>query len=238
MAAEIQQSLQAEPLYSGPTCELAAVSLPCRTIGGDFFDYLELADGRLSLALGDVAGKGPPAALLATSFQSAFVAHAAVGNDPADTTRSINAAMLRRPIEARFATMFHGVLDGQGRLSYCNAGHEPPLVIGPDGLRWLGVGGPVLGLFNVVPYESETIQLSPDDLVVICSDGVTEAMNTDGEWFSRQRVVDAIEGCADRKPEAVLDVLLSAVRTFAQGAVQTDDLTAMILRYRSEVTIK
>jgi len=233
MAAEIQQSLQAEPLYTGPTCELAAVSLPCRTIGGDFFDYIELEDGRLSFALGDVAGKGPPAALLAANLQSKFVAHASVGNNPADTTRNINAALLRRPIEARFATMFHGVLDGQGRLSYCNAGHEPPIVIGPRGVRWLNVGGPVLGLFKVASYESETVQLSPDDLVVICSDGVTEAMSANGEEFSRHRIIDAISQSGDRKPEAVLDILLSAVRSFSQGGLQADDLTAMILKYRS-----
>jgi phosphoserine phosphatase RsbU/P len=234
MAAEIQQSLQAEPLYAGPTCDLAAVSLPCRTIGGDFFDYIEMGDGRLSFALGDVAGKGPPAALLAAALQSNFVAHASVGDDPAETTSSINAALLRRPIEARFATMFHGVLDGQGRLSYCNAGHEPPLVIGPRGLRWLNVGGPVLGLFKVALYSSETVQLSPDDLVVICSDGVTEATSANGEEFSRSRVIDAISQCADRKPEAVLDSLLSAVRSFSHGGLQADDLTAMILRYRPD----
>jgi len=107
------------------------------------------------------------------------------------------------------------------------------MVIGPRGVRWLNVGGPVLGLFKVASYESETVQLSPDDLVVICSDGVTEAMNANGEEFSRNRVIDAISQSGDRKPEAVLDILLGAVRSFSQGGMQADDLTAMILRYRS-----
>jgi sigma-B regulation protein RsbU (phosphoserine phosphatase) len=232
MAAVIQQSLQADPLYAGPICDLAAVSLPCRTIGGDFFDYLELSDGCLTFALGDVAGKGPPAAVLAAALQSNFVAHASVGNDPAQTTASINAALLRRPIEARFATMFHGVLHANGQLSYCNAGHEPPLVVGPEGVRWLEVGGPVLGLFRVAQYEWDTVHLSANDLVVICSDGVTEATNRSGEEFGRTRIAEIVSTCSTQKPEAVLDVLLGAVRAFTQGAAQADDLTAMILRYR------
>lgn len=232
VAAQIQQSLQAEPLYAGPTCDLAAVSLPCRTIGGDFFDYLELADGRLTFALGDVAGKGPPAAVLAAALQSNFVAHASVGNDPAQTTAGINAALLRRPIEARFATMFHGVLHPNGQLSYCNAGHEPPLVIGPDGIRWLTAGGPVLGLFGVAQYEWDTVQLSANDVVVICSDGVTEATDSSGDEFGRGRIAETVAACATQNPETVLDVLLGAVRTFTQGGAQSDDLTAMILRYK------
>jgi len=232
MAAEIQQSLQAEPLYAGPTCDLAAVSLPCRTIGGDFFDYLELDDGRLSFALGDVAGKGPPAAVLAAALQSNFVAHASVGRDPAQTTGNINTALLRRPIEARFATMFHGVLDANGQLSYCNAGQEPPLLIGRNHTRWLDVGGPVLGLFSLAPYEWETVQLSPDDLIVICSDGVTEAASPSGEEFGRARIAETVALCSTQKPEAVLDILLAAVRAFTQGAAQADDLTVMILKYR------
>jgi phosphoserine phosphatase RsbU/P len=232
IAAEIQRSLLAEPQWSGPAFDLAAVSIPCRTIGGDFFDYLELGDDRLTFALGDVAGKGPPAALLAAALQSNFVAHASLGSDPAQTTANINNALLRRPIEARFATLFHGVLSRDGRLSYCNAGHEPPVVIGKDEVRNLDVGGPVLGLLTLAKYSAETIELAPNDLVVICSDGVTEAMNSVGSEFGRTRIVEAVLQSPDRKPEAVLDRLLASIRSFSQGTPQADDLTAMVLRYR------
>lgn len=234
LAAEIQRLLLAEPIYAGPICDLAAVSIPCRTIGGDFFDYMAFGGERLAFALGDVAGKGPPAALLAVALQSNFVAHASVSSDPAQTTANINTALLRRPIEARFATMFHGVVTQDGRLSYCNAGHEPPLVIGDSGVQLLEIGGPVLGLLNAASYTAETIQLSAGDLVVICSDGVTEAMNANGDEFGRARIVEAISQSADRGPEAVLDALLGAVRAFAEGAPQSDDLTAMILRYKPQ----
>jgi sigma-B regulation protein RsbU (phosphoserine phosphatase) len=234
VAADMQRSLLPAPAFAGERCDLAAVSIPCRTIGGDFYDYLELADGRLSFALGDVAGKGPPAALLAAAVQSHFVAQASIGSDPAPTTGRINTALLRRPIEARFATMFHGVLTKDGRLSCCNAGQEPPLVVGRHGLMWLEAGGPVLGLLTVERYESETVQLKPNDLVVVYSDGVTEAMNVAGEEFGRERLADAIARGHGTKPEAVLERLVDAVRTFSRGAPQADDITVLILRYRGE----
>ena len=106
---------------------------PCRTVGGDFYDYVDLARERLGFALGDVAGKGPPAALLAATVQSNFVAQAPMVAIPATRSRRINNALLRRAIEARFATMFHGVLMRDGQLHSCNAGQEPPLVLRADG---------------------------------------------------------------------------------------------------------
>jgi len=232
IAADIQRSLLAPPAFSGDCCDLAAVSIPCRTVGGDFYDYLELADGSLAFAVGDVAGKGPPAALLAAAVQSNFVAQASIGTDPGQTTARVNAALLRRPIEARFATMFHGVLFRDGRLSYSNAGQEPPLMISGSGLTWLERGGPVLGLLAVQGYESETVHLKPNDLVVVYSDGVTDAANLGGETFERQGVVEVVRRGHGLKPEAMLEQLLDAVRKFSQGAPQADDITVLILRYR------
>jgi phosphoserine phosphatase RsbU/P len=234
LAAEIQRSLLGAPAFSGERFDLAAAAIPCRTIGGDFYDYLELGDGSLAFALGDVAGKGPPAALLAAVVQSNFIAQASVGTDPGQTTARVNTAMLRRPIEARFATMFHGVLTRDGRLSYCNAGQEPAIVVGRDGVVWLEVGGPVLGLLTVEGYECETVQLKPDDLVVVYSDGVTEAANVGGDEFGRERLVEAITCGHGTKPEMLLERVLDAVRTFSRDAPQADDITALILRYRGE----
>jgi serine phosphatase RsbU (regulator of sigma subunit)/pSer/pThr/pTyr-binding forkhead associated (FHA) protein len=235
VAAEIQRSLLAQPMFSGTMCDVAAISVPCRTIGGDFFDYFETADLLFTFALADVAGKGPPAALLAAALQSNFAAYASIGGDPARTIASINAALLRRPIDARFATMFHGVLAGDGRLTYCNAGHEPPFVVRANDRRrvlWLKEGGPIVGLFPVATYEFETVTLAPNDLVVVFSDGVTDATNAAGDEFGRARVADVVLECRDRKPEAVLEQLLGAVRAFAHDAPQSDDMTAMVVRYR------
>jgi sigma-B regulation protein RsbU (phosphoserine phosphatase) len=144
--------------------------------------------------------------------------------------------MLRRPIEARFATMFHGVLTSDGRLSYCNAGQEPAIVVGRDEVVWLEVGGPVLGLFTVDGYACETVQLKPDDLVIVYSDGVTEATNVGGDEFGRERLVESIAGGHGTKPEALLERVLDAVRTFSRDAPQADDITVLILRYRRSAT--
>jgi serine phosphatase RsbU (regulator of sigma subunit)/pSer/pThr/pTyr-binding forkhead associated (FHA) protein len=231
IAAEIQQALLPEPNYDGPSCDVAAASVPCRTVGGDFYDYLEVDEGQFGFALGDVAGKGPPAAILAAVVQSNFAAQAPIGRDPAQTMGRINTALLRRAIEARFATMSYCVLGSDGSLRSCNAGQEPPLVIGADGVQWLETGGPVLGLLDGIGYEFETVRLQKGDVVVVCSDGVTEARDVNGEEFGRGRLLEAVATCHDQQADVVLERLLAAVSRFSAGAPQADDITVLALRY-------
>ena len=232
VAADIQRALLPEPSYVGPVADLAASTVPCRTIGGDFFDYLELPDRGLAFVAGDVAGKGPPAALLAATLQSHFVAHAQVAGEPADTVARINKALLRRAIEARFATMFYGLVGSDGVLRYCNAGQEPPAHVRRDGVDWLEIGGPVVGLLDFATYEAGAAPLAPGDLIVVCSDGVTEARSVTGEEFGRDRVAAALVGVHGLSADAVLDRITSAVRQFSLGAAQSDDITALVLRYK------
>ena len=167
-------------------------------------------------------------------MQSNFIAQAPVSADPADTLTRVNNALLRRAIEARFATMFHGVVDVTGHLSYSNGGQEPPLVLKRDGISWLEAGGPVLGLLPGATYEFDSVTLDPGDLVVICSDGVTEARNAAGDEFGRERLIEAMSGCHGGKPDAVLERLFEAVRVFSQGTPQGDDITGLVLRYRGQ----
>ena len=231
VAAEIQRALLPEPKYEAPGLDLAAVTVPCRTIGGDFYDYLDVGEGRFGFTLGDVSGKGPPAALLAAAVQSIFAAQAALGGNPAETMTRINRALLRRAIEARFATMFYGVLWSDGRLSYCNAGHESPIIVGRT-QRSLDTGGVVLGLFDNAKYEVETVQLEPGDTIVVFSDGVSEARNHADEELGRERLVTALASVRSISSDATLEKLLAAVRDFTAGAPQADDVTALVLRYR------
>jgi serine phosphatase RsbU (regulator of sigma subunit) len=231
LASQIQQALLPLAKKEGGFYEAMGASIACRAIGGDFFDYFDYPDGSFGFALGDVSGKGPPAALLMAVLQGMMSAHAFTLSQPRDTLHHVNAALLARRLESRFATAFFGVMTRDGRLTYSNAGHNPPLLFSADSVRRLEQGGTPLGLFPRTSYDQETVQLTPGDLVVTFSDGVSEALSLTGEEFEEARIRATIETTLADPAETVLQTLLAAVKTFSQGAVQNDDVTAMVVRY-------
>jgi sigma-B regulation protein RsbU (phosphoserine phosphatase) len=231
LAAEIQRALMPQAVRSGGHFEVAAASIPCRAIGGDFFDYYNLAGGELGFVLGDVAGKGPSAALLTAMIQGMFATQVGVASSPAGLVASVNDSLIRRGLQSRFATVMYGALSGDGQLTYCNAGHNPPILFARNGVKRLETGGLILGLFEQATYDQETVTLDPGDVLVVYSDGVTEALNADGQEFGDERLLDCIQKDLDASPAELLDRLLSAVRGFAAGAAQHDDITALVLRY-------
>jgi len=231
IAAEIQQALLPKAAPTGACFRAAAASLPCRSIGGDFYDYADTGDGSLVFTLGDVAGKGPPAALLSAMMQGIFAAQAATSDGPSATVARMNLALHRRRIESRFVTVMYGVLAADGRVSYCNAGHNPPLIIGSSGVRRLERGGTIVGLFEGAAYEEETVQLTSGDWLVIFSDGISEAMSASGDEYGEARIIACIQRNATLDPSRLLDALFNDVRDFAQGEPQGDDITAMVIRY-------
>ena len=238
IASQIQQALLPAPRRQGAFFEAASCSIPCREIGGDFFDYLDFPDGCFGFAVGDIAGKGTPAALMTAVVQGIFSGQAAAIQDPAETMARVNRGLLSRGIDARFATAFYGVLGPDGRLAYCNAGHNPPFVFSPSGVRRLTTGGLILGLFDHATYEQDMVQLDAGDTVVAFSDGVSEALNTAGEEFGDDRIAETVTPLLAAPPQAVLDALLAAVKAFAGSARQNDDVTAMVLRYRPTPYVK
>jgi sigma-B regulation protein RsbU (phosphoserine phosphatase) len=234
IAAEIQQALLPKAGRVGSYFRAAAASLPCRSIGGDFYDYVDMPGGSLGFALGDVAGKGPPAALLSAMMQGIFAAQAASSDGPSQTIARVNLALYRRGIESRFVTLMYGVLDPDGRLIYCNAGHNPPLIISSTGtgtLRRLDRGGPIVGLFESATYEDEAVKLNSGDWLIVFSDGISEALSAEGEEYGEARIVSCVEDNVSLEPQRLLEALFSNVREFAKGAAQSDDITAMVLRF-------
>ena len=143
----------------------------------------------------------------------------------------VNRALLARSVESRFATIFFGVVTPDGRLTYCNAGHNPPLLLTSSGLRRLETGGMIVGLFPHASYEQETVQLSYGDLLTMFSDGVSEAFSVTGEEFGEDRIRDLVTPARGDSTEDVLQSLLAAVKGFSHGAAQHDDVTAMVVRY-------
>jgi phosphoserine phosphatase RsbU/P len=231
IAAEIQQALLPRAGHAGPFFRTAASSIPCRSIGGDFYDYVDLPTGAFGFALGDVAGKGPPAALLSAMMQGIFAAQAAASDTPSQTIARVNHALYKRGIESRFVTLMYGTLEPDGRLTYCNAGHNPPLIVGPAGVRRLEVGGPIVGLFEAAQFEEETVQLSPGDVLLVFSDGVSEALSVEGEEYGESRIIATAERHPGAMPSDMLQALFADVRGFTKGAAQSDDITALVLRY-------
>ena len=247
VAAEIQRALLPERRYRTATVDIAAASVPCRAIGGDFFDYFELAGGAVGFVVADVSGKGPPAALLTAVLQGILAVHAYGGEPPATTMERVNQALARRAIEARFATMFYGVVARDGRLRYCNAGHNPPAIVSAAGGVRLEAGGLMVGAFRDAQFEEGDVQLARGDTLFAFSDGITEAVDRAGEEFGDERLIATVTAANDLELPALVDAVFERVRQFTGDAPQADDMTALALRYvgdgkatteRTEITEK
>jgi serine phosphatase RsbU (regulator of sigma subunit) len=231
IAAEIQKALLPEGTFKGAFFESHGTSEQARSIGGDFFDMTYLPNGSFGFLAGDVAGKGPAAALLTSKILGIFSAFASVGDDPAQLVDHINKVLARRAIDARYATMMYGQLNPDGTLSFCNAGHNPPLIFGTDGMRRIESGGMPVGLFEMAPYSCDQVSLKPGDSMVIYSDGVTEAKNVSGEEFGEARLVQIMERYSRGSAAILLEQIINAVKEFALGAEQYDDVTALVVKY-------
>ena len=231
IAAEIQRALLPEGTHNGAFFEASGTSVQARAIGGDFYDFLEMSDGTFGFLVGDVAGKGPAAALLTSKIMGLFSAFATSGSEPADTMAHINRVLTRRAIGARYATAMYGRLAPSGELVYCSAGHNAALVNGAAGLRRLEADGMPVGLFDFAAYESSCVTLGPGDTVVLYSDGVTEAHNVAGEEFGEERLVSVLQAHYGSSASDILTRIIDAVQAFAHGAEQYDDVTALVVRY-------
>jgi phosphoserine phosphatase RsbU/P len=148
-----------------------------------------------------------------------------------ETVTHVNQELVRRSVDSRFATLLYGVLAPDGRLTYCNAGHNPPFIVGRRGVRRLETGGLIIGAFKSITFKEETVQLDPDDVLVVFSDGVTEALSADAIEFGEDRLLTCIDANRGAGAGVLLDSLIDAVRQFSVGAEQSDDLTALVLRY-------
>jgi sigma-B regulation protein RsbU (phosphoserine phosphatase) len=160
-----------------------------------------------------------------------FTSQASSGTGPAITLSRVNQALIRRSVESRFATALYAVLSRDGSVTYCNAGHNPPLLWRKNEVTRLDKGGLILGLFEHAVFEEETVKLEPGDLLVAFSDGVTEALSVSGEEYGEARLLECVEANRSKSVPEVLDSILASVHAFTAGAVQSDDVTALVVRY-------
>lgn len=231
LASAVQQTLMARPPATGTGFDIVGSSLPSRAIGGDFLEYLPYRSGAFGLAIGDVSGKGPAAALIAAMLQGMFSLFEDVPGPPGEVVGRLNRGLFRRGVQPRYATLFYGVLEPDGRFAYTNAGHPAPLLIEAAGVRPLSGGGPVLGVFDPMTYPTDEVQLAPGDAILCYSDGVTEAESPDSEPFGLERLVELARARGRATPRAFVDHLLATLRTFSATGTPNDDATVAMLRY-------
>jgi len=230
-AAEIQRYLlpQGEPEWKG--LDLAGCNVPCRTVGGDYYGILPYADGRLGLAIGDVAGKGMPAALLMSCLQAKVTALAETGPGPGQLVSRLNRSLTSTCPNNRFITFFFCCVRADGGMIYSNAGHSPPLLAREDGhvLR-LEAGGPVLGVFHGAVYAEHSCVMEIGDLLLMYSDGVTEGSNPAGEEFGEERLEGMLREAGGRTARQVVSWVMETVNEWSGGQPLADDVTLLAAR--------
>ncbi len=235
LATEIQQRFQP----SGPPkidgYEFQGISFSCYEIGGDYYDFIPRRDGRMLFALGDVSGKGTAAALLMASLHAAIHAQVAANRELDETVASINAYLAENTPANRFVTLFVAELDpASGTVKYINCGHNPPLIGRSDGsVEQLASGGLPLGIIPTAEYESGSTVLGAGEVLVIYSDGVSEANNVNEEEFGLDRLTKVVQTNIAASASGLRDKVESALSAFTVTAPANDDITLVIVKRRA-----
>jgi serine phosphatase RsbU (regulator of sigma subunit) len=234
LASHVQRSLLPPPMHH-PHLDVAGEFIPVREIGGDYYDLIPLDQGRLAVAIGDVMGKGVPAALLAANLKVCLRAQVEVSETaPEDLISRVNRLFWEVTPKGLFASLFFGVLDRDaGVIDYVNAGHEHPFVVRPDGsLLELEAGGTVLGLLEKSKYIRGQARLDRGDMIVFFSDGLTDRTSPSGEMFGVERLKEAAVRSRGDAARIALYSLLGEVQGFSAGLPAEDDVTLIVTRVR------
>ena len=212
--------------------DIAARSIPAQMVGGDYFDFIEIEDGRMAVCLGDVSGKGLPASLLMANLQATLRGQTIVGSPVHESVLRSNKLLFQSTDPEKFATLFYGVLDVRShRLSYCNAGHEIPLIFSNRGAPTrLETGGMALGVLDEFPYQRDEISLDVGDLLIIYSDGIPDATNEFDHPFGEKRLVALTQELREKPAMEILDGIIEAVQAHEGSTEQLDDLTLVVLK--------
>ena len=243
LAAEVQQRLLPSCAPKGSAMEIAGFCEPARGVGGDYYDFIDFGNRQLGLAIADVAGKGMPAALLMSTVQATLRSLTARNgsSSPASYELSSIVSKLNRLLfnttnGEHYVTFFYATFDqSTQRLTYVNAGHNPPLYLQADSnneFRQLTSGGLVAGAFEEAAYEQETVQMKPNDLLFLYTDGLTEAMNVEGEEFGADRIMDTLKSIASLSADQIRDVVARRVKEWCAGISLYDDLTFVVMKVK------
>jgi sigma-B regulation protein RsbU (phosphoserine phosphatase) len=232
LAAQIQQDLLPKAPPTLPGYDIAACSLAAQMVGGDYYDFIHISGSRWAICLGDVSGKGLPASLLMANLQATLRGQTALDTPVGATIVRSNRLLYESTDPEKFATLFMAVLDADRHtLSFCNAGHEHPMVFnsGSAPVR-LTTGGMALGVLDDFPYQEGSATLDPGDTLIIYSDGIPDAVNELESPFGEERLMQAVQANAGASAGDLMQKVIEAVHAHEQGAEQIDDLTIIVLK--------
>jgi sigma-B regulation protein RsbU (phosphoserine phosphatase) len=232
IARQVMEALMPARAPAVRNFEIFGRMIPSAEVGGDYYDFIDVADGRLGVVIADVSGKGVPAALIMATFRASL--HALLGNDFAlrAVFSRLNRLLLESTRDRHFVTAFYGELDAEGRrMFYVNAGHNPPLFIREgEPVRLLSTGGIPLGILKNAAFSEDIVYFMPGDSLVLYTDGVTEAENADGEPYGVHRLEHVVRRNLRRSASAVCDAIIEDVRQHADSDARSDDLTVVVVR--------
>ena len=229
LAFDIQTSLLPKAPPAIPGYEIAGLSLPAQTVGGDYFDYIPLDDDRLGLCVGDVSGKGLPASLMMANVQATLRGQAPWSETVSACVGRVNTLMCPRIRKGSFVTLVYGVLDPHShQFRFANAGHNRPYFRDADGgVRRLDRGGLALGFLPDHTYQEAHVSFAPGEMLLLYSDGIPEAMNPAREQFGDERLIALLKARGNGSPQALIDAIIEAVTQHAGDAPPNDDMTLL-----------
>jgi len=230
LAASVQRRMLPGELPKVEPFDIAARYVPSFELGGDFYDVIDL-DGHLGIAIGDVVGKGVAASLLMASVRASLRAYAQDVYDLDEIIARVNNALTRDTLDNEFATLWYGVMDPKTlRLTYCNAGHDPPLLLRDGNIHLLETGGMIVGVQCDLEYEKGLFDLEPGDSILFYTDGLVDAFNDKGEKFGRARVIESLKETSQMTATDTINHILWQVRRFTGPRQGVDDTTLVVVK--------
>ncbi len=236
LAVEVQQHLLAARIAPGTAFDIAAKTWPAKQVGGDYYDFIDLGDGRLSVVIADISGKGLPAAMLMPAAQISLRTLALGGKAMDIILKEFNDVLYQATDRARYATLFYATLDQiPGQIRYVNAGHVPGLLFRGANreVEKLETGGPPVGLLSGAAFTIGEAQFGAQDLLILYTDGLTDAENCKGESFGDGHLTECIRSLPDITSEQIIDSIYNALARFTCGPTLPDDLTIIVIKARS-----
>ncbi len=223
-----------------PGLDIAADYIPCFDVGGDFYDFLPVSPNCVGLAIADVIGKGLPAAIMTSSFRGALRAYADSKSENAtieEIIKKLNKTACNECEDGEFVSLFYAIIDVEAMtISYCNCGHDPTVLIRNSEIVELEKGGLVLGLDPQAEYDTATLHLKDDDCLLFCTDGLTDAVNFDGQFWGRKNMLETAKKFINEPAEHMVKSILGYRRRFVGLAHQTDDTSIIIVKIAKETT--